>query len=142
MEFATQLYRDMIKPPLPAVAFPGVQMSPVHAKDVADAFCAALTNDNTIGRIIELAGPETLEWREIVRRVAATADRSKIILPMPLWVMRIGAALFDWLSFYPVTREQLTMLEEGNTGTAAVLESLIGLRAQEFSSDSLRYLKC
>jgi uncharacterized protein YbjT (DUF2867 family) len=142
MEFATQLYGDMIKPPLPAVAFPGVRLSPVHVEDVADAFCAALRDDSTIGKIIELAGPETLEWRDLVQRVAAAAGRSKMILPMPLWVMRLGATLFDWLPFFPVTRDQLTMLEEGNTGTAGALESLIGRDARSFSPNSLRYLKC
>ena len=142
MEFATQLYEDMVKPPIPAVAFPGVRMSPIHVTDVADAFCAALTNDGTIGQIIELAGPETLEWHEIVRRVATAAGKSKIILPMPLWIMRVGATLFDWLPFYPVTRDQLTMLEEGNTGTAKAAESLIGREAQPLTPDSLRYLKC
>jgi NADH dehydrogenase len=117
-------------------------MSPVHIKDVVDAFCASLQDDSTIGKTIELAGPETLDWREIVKRVAAAAGKSKTILPMPLWVMRIGATLFDWLPFYPVTRDQLTMLEEGNTGTADAVESLIGREAQPFTPDSLRYLKC
>ncbi len=142
MEFATQLFQDMIKPPLPAVAFPGVRMSPVHIKDVADAFCASLQDDSTFGQTIELAGPETLDWREIVQRVAAAAGKSKLILPMHLWVMRIGATLFDWLPFYPVTRDQLTMLEEGNTGTADAVKSLIGREAQPFTPESLRYLKC
>jgi NADH dehydrogenase len=142
MEFATQLYGDMIRPPLPAVAFPGVRLSPIHVRDVADAFCAALTNDSTVGKIIELAGPETLEWQEIVKRVATAAGKSKIILPMPLWVMGVGATLFDWLPFYPVTRDQLTMLREGNTGTANAVESLIGREAQPLTPDSLRYLKC
>jgi NADH dehydrogenase len=142
MEFATQLFQDMIKPPLPAVAFPGVRMSPVNIADVADAFCASLRDDSTIGQTIELAGPETLDWREIVQRVAAAAGKSKIVLTMPLWVMRVGATLFDWLPFYPVTRDQLTMLEEGNTGTADAVERLIGREALPFTPDSLRYLKC
>jgi len=142
MEFATQLYRDMVRPPLPAVAFPGVYMSPVHVEDVADAFCASLADDNTIGQIIELAGPETLDWQEIVQRVASGSGRSKTLIPMPLWVMRVGATLFDWLPFYPITRGQLTMLEEGNTGTPGAIEDLIGRDAQLFSPDSLQYLRC
>ena len=86
MEFATQLRRDMVAPPLPAVAFPGVRMSPVHVEDVAAAFVAALADDATIGRIIELAGPEILTWREIVERIAAASGKSKVVLPMPLSV--------------------------------------------------------
>ena len=142
MEFATQLYRDMVRPPIPAASFAGVQMSPVHIQDVAAAFAAALTDRTTIGKAIELAGPETLSWNEMLRRVAAASGKSKILLPVPLWIMRIGAALFDWLPFYPVTRDQLTMLEEGNTGTADAVESLIGREAQPFTPESLRYLKC
>ena len=141
MEFATQLYRDMVRPPLPAVSFGGVQMSPVHIEDVAAAFATALTNETTIGKTIELAGPETLSWDDMLRQVAAAAGKKKILLPMPLWVMRVGATLFDWLPFYPVTRDQLTMLEEGNTGTADALEGLIGRRAQSFSVESLHYLQ-
>ena len=141
MEFATQLYRDMVKPPIPAVAFGGVQMSPVFIEDVAAAFVAALDDATTVGQTIELAGPETLSWDEMVRRVAAASGKSKILLPMPLWLMRIGATLFDWLPFYPVTRDQLTMLAEGNTGTAAALEGLTGRRATAFSTESLHYLQ-
>ncbi len=140
MEFATQLYQDMVRPPLPAIEFPGVQMSPVYCEDVADAFVAALGDDATIGRTIELAGPEILTWREILERIGMAAGRSKIILPMPLAFMRLGATLFDWLPFFPVTRDQLTMLAEGNTGSANALEAMIGRSARALDADSLAYL--
>jgi NADH dehydrogenase len=140
MEFATQLYRDMVRPPLPAVEFTGVQMSPVHIEDVADAFVAALHDDSTIGEIIELAGPQVLSWRDMVERIAEAAGRSKLILRMPLWVMRTGATLFDWLPFYPVTRDQLTMLSEGNTAPVDALEGLIDRPARAFDETNLAYL--
>jgi uncharacterized protein YbjT (DUF2867 family) len=140
MEFATQLYRDMVRPPIPAAGFAGVRMSPVHIEDVADAFVAALNDADTIGKTIELAGPEILSWKEMVRRIAASAGKSKIILPVPIWLMRIGATLFDWLPFYPVTRDQLTMLEEGNTASSEPLETMIGRPAAPFTPASLSYL--
>ena len=140
MEFATQLYRDMVRPPIPAVSFPGVQMSPVHIEDVANAFAAALLDNGTIGKTCELAGPEALSWDEMLHRVAAAAGKSKILLPMPLWVMRVGATLFDWLPFYPVTRDQLTMLAEGNVASSDMLENLIGQKAQPFAKNALTYL--
>ncbi len=141
MEFATQLYQDMVRPPVPAIEFSGVQMSPVYCRDVADAFVAALGDDTTIGKTIELAGPEILTWRDILERIAAAVDRNKLIVPMPLVFMRIGATLFDWLPVFPVTRDQLTMLAEGNTGSATALESLIGRAAQPLDAESLAYLK-
>ncbi len=140
MEFATQLYRDMVRPPLPAIEFAGVRMSPVYCEDVADAFVAALGDHSTIGKTIELAGPGILTWRDILERIAEAVDRRKIVLPMPLALMRIGATLFDRLPLFPVTRDQLTMLAEGNTGSADALESLIGRAARPFDAQSLGYL--
>ena len=140
MEFATQLYRDMVRPPFPAVSFPGVEMSPVFIEDVADAFVAALEDDSTIGKTIELAGPEILSWDDIVARIADAVGRKKLVLPMPIWMMRAGATLFDWLPFYPVTRDQLTMLEEGNTAPSSPLQELIGRAPQPMSADALSYL--
>jgi len=141
MEFATQLYRDMVRPPIPAAGFVGVRMSPVHINDVADAFVAALNDPESIGATIELAGPEILSWQEIVTRIGAATGKRKIILPMPIWVMRIGARLFDWLPFFPVTRDQLTMLKQGNTGPVEPLEAMIGRPAARFSPLSLQYLQ-
>lgn len=149
MEFATQLYRDMIRPPVPAVGFfsgmnpktGDIVMSPVHIDDVASAFVAALENEETIGETYSLGGPEILTWNDMLRRICAATGRKKWILPMPTYLMRIGAALFDWLPFFPVTRGQLTMLEEGNTADPQVLMELIGRDLKRFDEDSLRYLK-
>jgi len=140
MEFATQLYRDMVRPPIPAAGFAGVRMSPVYIEDVADAFLAALGDTSTIGKTIELAGPEVLSWKDMVRRIADAAGKSKVVLPVPIWIMRVGATLFDRLPFYPVTRDQLTMLEEGNTASSAPLEAMINRPATQFTPTSLTYL--
>jgi len=149
MEFATQLFQDMVKPPIPAVGFfkgrnpekGAIVMSPVHIEDVASAFVAALADEATIGKTYSLGGPEVLTWNEMLRRIGEATGRRKWILPMPTYVMRIGATLFDWLPFFPVTRGQLTMLEEGNTADPEFLKHLIGREPRAFSVDSLSYLK-
>ncbi len=148
MEFATQLHRDMVDVPYPAVGFftgrspqkGSVLMSPVHVEDVAAAFSKALADDTTIGKTFNLGGPEVLSWTEMIRRIATAVDRSKWILPYPISLMKILAALFDWLPFFPVTRDQLTMLAEGNMASPADLESLIGRPATPFESARLDYL--
>lgn len=148
MEFATQLFEDMVKPPIPAVGFfagfnprkGAIVMSPVHIEDVASAFVAALQNDETIGETYALGGPEILTWTDLLRRIGSATGRQKVILPMPTALMRVAAALLDWLPVFPVTRDQLTMLEEGNTADPAVLRQLIGRDPQGFTVDALRYL--
>jgi NADH dehydrogenase len=140
MEFATQLYQDMVKPPLPGVEFPGVRMSPVAVEDVADAFVSALHDDSAVGQTYELAGPEVLSWGDIFERITEAVGKSKFALTMPLPLMRIGATMFDWLPFYPVTRDQLTMLEEGNTAPPDALQRLIGRDVQPMTPAALAYL--
>jgi NADH dehydrogenase len=129
MEIATQLYRDVVRPPVPAPGFTTsaghVRMSPVHVEDVADAFVNALADDSTFGKTYELGGPEVLSWSDMIGRVAKAAGTDKWVLPVPVGLMKIGATLFDWLPFFPVTRDQLTMLAEGNTAEPSIIESLI-----------------
>ena len=148
MEFATQLLQDMVEKPIPAVGFfsglnptsGAVLMSPVHVEDVARAFVNSLTDDSTVGEIYNLGGPEVLSWTEMIRRIAATTGRKKWVIPLPIVLMKIAATLFDWLPFFPVTRDQLTMLAEGNTADPVVAESLTGSPPRAFSSENLDYL--
>jgi NADH dehydrogenase len=148
-EITNQLFEELVRPPVPAPAFHngwspkgnGVVMSPVHIEDVADAFVGALTNADTIGNVYELGGPEILTWEQMVQRISEAVGRKKLTLPMPIGLMKFGATLFDWLPFFPATRDQLTMLAEGNTADPGVIEELIGRPPAEFSAENLSYLR-
>jgi NADH dehydrogenase len=148
MEFASQLFRDMVAMPFPALGFftglnptkGSVLMSPIHVRDVARAFCRALEDSATYGRVYDLGGPEALSWVEIIRRIAAATGRKKWILPFPLRIMKLAAWFFDWLPFFPITGDQLTMLAEGNVADPEMVISLIGESPSAFSVDNLRYL--
>lgn len=148
MEFATQIYQDMVQKPIPAVGFfsglkpasGAIIMSPVHVEDVSRAFVNALDDAATVGEIYNLGGPEALSWTEMIRRVAAAAGRKKWIIPMPISVMKLAATLFDWLPFFPATRDQLTMLAEGNTADPEIIESLTGTAPLAFFPEHLVYL--
>ena len=148
MEFATQLFNEMVRPPIPAVNFVlgrdsnngEIVMSPVHIEDVASAFLAALEDSQSIGRTYALGGPEILTWKEMISRIATATGRQKWFLSMPIGLMRVGARLFDWLPFYPVTSDQLTMLEEGNVADPNVLKALINREPAAFSVKNLGYL--
>jgi len=149
MEFATQLYQDMIAPPIPAVGFfkglspsrGALLMSPVHVTDVAAAFVRAIDDDSLTGQLIELGGPEVLSWTNILVRVAEACGKKKWILPMPVGLMQVAAFLLDWVPVFPVTRDQLTMLAEGNTVDPDVLPGITGRTPIPFTAEHLRYLK-
>lgn len=148
MEIATQLYQEMVRPPVPAIGFHtgmraakgAILMSPVHVRDVADAFVNSLSNTETVGQSFELGGPESLSWTEMLRRISAAVGKQKWIVPMPISLMKFAATLFDWLPFFPATRDQLTMLAQGNTADSAALESLIDRPVTSFTAENLTYL--
>ena len=148
MEIATQLFCQMVRPPIPAVSFfsglrPGegqFMMSPVHVEDVARAFVEALENRSTYGRTYALGGPESLTWTEMIRRIASATGRRKWVLPCPIGLMRIAATIFDWLPFFPTTRDQLQMLAEGNVADSRVIRSLTDRAPKAFDEKSLAYL--
>ncbi len=148
-EITHQLYRQLIRPPLPAPAFRSgwsaehdtIVMSPVSVIDVADAFVTALSSTEAIGKTYALGGPDVLRWEEMIRCVAEASGRRKIVLPLPIGFMKFAALLFDWLPFFPATREQLQMLEEGNTADPDDLELLIGRPPMAFEPANLRWLR-
>lgn len=148
MEFATQLHRDMVATPFPAVGFfsglmPGrgqILMSPAFIGDVAKAICNSLELPTTVGQTYTIGGPEILSWSEMIRRIAAATGRRKWIIPVPIGLMKLAATLFGWLPFFPVTRDQLIMLAEGNIAGPESLERLSGQPLTRMNRDSLAYL--
>ena len=148
MEFCTQLRDQMILPPLPAPAFhagwlpggPPFRMSPVFVEDVAACFVRALSVPATLGQTYAVCGPDALEWPEIIRRIAAACGKRKIIVPAPVPALKLVAALLDRFEWFPVTRDQLTMLVEGNTGDSSALFQTLDIEPRRFEGDSLAYL--
>lgn len=148
MEFATQLSAEIIDSPLPAPLFHagllpfdagGFCMSPVHVGDVAAAFVKALQDPQAIGQTVHLGGPESITWREILKRLAAARGRNKWMLPAPALGVMAAAALLDRFEAFPITRDQVRMLLEGNACPADDLVKL-GIEPKHFSGEALNYL--
>ena len=150
-EFSSLLYRQMVKPPLPAPMFhSGIsikqagsfKLQPAYVGDLAKGVAAALTTDSSAGKIYHVSGSDELTWREIIDTIATAAGkRRKWKIPVPSWGIGAAAAGLGWLPFFPVTRDQITMLMEGNTCDSASVFELIEIEPTPFSVESLAYLK-
>lgn len=147
-EFVTQLMREIILPPLPAPLFfqgllpvnaGGFKLSPVAIDDVAQAFVKALADDDCIGHIIPLCGPDAISWREILKTIADTINHPKLMLPAPALGISAAATLLDRFEFFPITRDQLSMLLEGNTCNEDGFARL-GITPKAFNQAALSYL--
>ncbi len=148
MEFCTQLRDEMIRSPIPAPNFyqgsspskGGFSMSPVYVRDVAEAFTRSLENRQTVGNTYALCGPEALPWPVIIRRIAAASGGRKLIVPVPAGLVGAMAALLDRFEWFPMTRDQLTMLLEGNTGDSRGIFSALAIEPSRFDAEHLAYL--
>jgi NADH dehydrogenase len=147
-EFATQLRRDIVDSPLPAPLFySGIlptgagefQMAPVHVADVAQAFVAALQRPETVGQVLPLGGPAALSWRQIIATIASATGKQKLMLPVPARAVSVAAAGLERFPAFPITRDQIRMLLEGNTCPPDALRAL-DIEPRPFDVDHLAYL--
>ncbi|AUB81425.1 SDR family oxidoreductase [Candidatus Thiodictyon syntrophicum] len=150
MEFCDQLKRDIILSPLPApLFFPGLlplqagrfELAPVSVIDVAAAFAQALTDPRTESQTYCLCGPDRLSWKAILTTIAAACGRSKWMLPAPAVAVKAAAALLDRYPWFPITRDQIEMLLEGNVCSGDDGLARLGIRPQRFAAPALDYLK-
>lgn len=148
-EFCTQLRRDIIDSPMPAPLFyaglspfdaGSFRLAPVHVRDVARAFAQALADRETVGRTCELCGPDRLTWKEILTTIAAAVGRTKLMLPAPAIAIRAVASVLDSLPWFPITRDQLVMLLEGNVCVEPGAFDLLGIEPTRFGVEALTYL--
>ena len=142
--------RDMLSLPFPAPLFykgffpynaGSFKMSPVHVADVAKAFVGSLKEKESIRKIFSLGGNE-LTWKEIIKIIAIASDKeNKMFIPAPVLPVMILSAIFDRFDWFPISREQLTMLLEGNTCDGSKAFELFNVKNPiEFKIESLNYL--
>ncbi len=149
MEFCSQLKAELIDPPVPApLFFAGLaagkagqfELAPVWIDDVAAAFVQSLARPETVGKTYALCGPDAVSWKTILTTIATAAGRpNKRMLPAPVLFIKPVAGLMDRFAWFPVTRDQLTMLVAGNLCQNTAWEEL-GVQPTAFSVEALGYL--
>ena len=150
MEFCSMLYQQMIKPPLPAPLFyKGLvptdagtfRMAPVHVRDVAAVFVKSLDQPEVHAKIFAVCGPDALQWKEIIRLIGKVVGKDKLMVPAPAFGVKSVATILDRFEFFPVTRDQITMLLEGNTCDSTEVFERLDVVPTTFDENSLAYLK-
>ena len=156
LEFCTMLLKQMIDPPFPAPLFySGLKvrqageftLQPIHVKDIARGMVASLTQERSYGKIYHVGGNEVYTWKEIINIIAETVGKTKWKLPVPAWGVKCVASLMDWIPVFPISKDQVSMLMEGNTCESIEFFRDFFERLQEknfgipFVKENLSYLK-
>ena len=96
-------------PVLPLVGG-SARMQPVFVGDVADAFVAALSDPESVGKTYELGGPRVYTLHELVRYVADLGGRSRTIIDVPSGIASLQARVLGWLPNPPLSPDNLRSL--------------------------------
>lgn len=100
----------------PAFPLPGggqMLWQPVFTWDVVDALIAALERDQSIRRAYTIAGPEPLTYREMIETMLQEAGLKRMLVPVPLGLLRQAVGAYERLSHHPRVRlDQIRRMEE------------------------------
>jgi NADH dehydrogenase len=111
--------------PVVPVVGAATRFQPVYVDDLARA--AALAAQGLVPPgVYELGGPETLSFRELMRRMLGHIRRRRAVMGIPFWAAEIlaaasgaGRALSLGLLPQPITRDQVASLRSDNVVSGA-----------------------
>ncbi|MDX1610358.1 MAG: complex I NDUFA9 subunit family protein [Halofilum sp. (in: g-proteobacteria)] len=96
--------------PLFPVACPQAKFAPVYVGDVAQRFVDAIGDRSTIGKRYNLCGPEVWTMMEIVRYVCELKGWRRLLVPLPNWLSKLQANVFEFVPGKPFSRDNFNSL--------------------------------
>jgi len=128
-------------PVIPVPGGTGNLMQPVAIRDVAASFTAALESDVTSGRTYELGGPDQLNLRQILEKLAQVLGKKRFFINIPLPVLAPFVKMASFLGIpAPMTPDQLLMLGEDNVRTGGDPVQELGIQWTPFEEGIKEYL--
>jgi NADH dehydrogenase len=116
----------MMAPGLPLPGGGRMQMQPVYVGDVVDAVAVGLgfrkmpksgkggAAKSVKGSIFELGGPDVFTFRELMKITLQAIGRRRLLVPVPLGAMSLGAMITGLLPNPPLTMDQVRLLAVDN----------------------------
>ncbi len=117
------------------------RLQPVSVKTVADAFVKSIENEASFNKTYHLCGEKAYSYKELLDIIARASGKNIIKLSFPTSVICAVATLLDWSPLFPVTRDQIKMLLEGNTCIEKKAYNELNLRPVNFEEGIREYLR-
>lgn len=109
------------------------KLQPVYIEDLTNAMAKAVVTPSAAGQIIDIGGPEQLDYMTIMNKIKKTLGKKRLNFHIHFRVIKPVAALMElFLKPAPLTVDQLTMLKMGNTGDISKMRALFGIEPVTF----------
>lgn len=126
-----QVLRKM--PIIPIVGNGQEPCRPVHADDLAEAFCAALAQPASVGRTYMLGGPENWTFREMLAELLRRMGLRKPVVPLPIPLCRMIAAAGEAMTDqFPLTTDNVDGLVSAQPMDISLAKADLGFQPRPF----------
>jgi NADH dehydrogenase len=100
-------------PVMPVLGDGRYRLQPIPVEQVAKGFVRALRAPESVRQTYEVAGPTPYAFVDLLDAVGRAVGRARVRkLHVPLAPVRAMTRALDWLPLYPLSTDQLIMLEE------------------------------
>ncbi len=129
-------------PVTPVIGDGKYRLQPVFIEDLTEIMCRALTTDKAVGRVIDVGGPQELEYLEILSILKSVLGRKRLNFYIPTAFMRLMVRIMEMvIRPAPLTRDQLAMMEMGNTGDVREMRELFGVQPVALAQGLRSYMR-
>ena len=115
---------------LPLISLPGrglQAVAPVHVIELAEAIVRLLEQREAPNKVFEIAGPQALTYRDMLASYRQTMGLGDALwLPLPMFLMKLGAWFAEAMPQKVFSRDTLRMLERGSAPAYNELPALLG----------------
>jgi NADH dehydrogenase len=113
---------------VPVIGSGRQRLQPIPVEQVAQGFARSLSLEATVKHSYDVGGPDAVSMVELLDAIArAMGRRRPLKFYVPISVMRPATRLLHRLPGFPLTPDQLLMLEEDNTCDPSAFFSTFGL---------------
>ena len=124
------LFAGLIRryPVVPVIGSGQQRLQPVTVEHVAEGFARAVEHGTSVKHTYEVAGPDAVSMVRLLDLIGAALGRARVRkVHVPIGVVRPATRLLHRLPGFPLTPDQLLMLEEDNAGDPQPFYSTFGL---------------
>ena len=100
-------------PMFPLYYFGRTKFMPIHSSDLVEVIFYIISK-NIYSQIIECVGSETISFREIIEKLLFLIDKKRLLIPIPLFLGKLSAKIFQIFPKPLLTEDQLKLLKYDN----------------------------
>jgi NADH dehydrogenase len=114
------------------------KFSPIHCSDLTNIIHHVISK-KIQSNIIECVGPEVITFKQLLKRLLKLIDKKRILLPLPFFLAKFSARIFELLPNPLLTLDQLKLLQYNNVKSGKYkTNSDIGVPSKKIFEDEVK----